>query len=222
MKRKPIRSHLDERLLIIPDSRGRLQLPKELRGYPIYELSQVESGHILRGMKIMPEPKSSNLAPTPRWIPKDAAQFFFDQIKPKLITFLRSKIKTHSVACCLFGSYARGEATSESDFDIAILLPKQLNFKERSLICEQLDTLLEDEKRVLTKHKIFAEFSFVFINSDAKDVPPIYYSIAKDGILLYETNKLYSEFCKKIKLSGSKIKMKAVYIAGNKTWSWKT
>ena len=81
----------------------------------------------------------------------------------------------------IFGSWARGEATSESDLDLAVLVPesRQSEIPElRRQISAQLKEVRMSVDLILVTEEYFARF-MASINS-------IYYKIANQGKLVYE------------------------------------
>lgn len=83
----------------------------------------------------------------------------------------------------LYGSYARGEETPESDVDIALVLKDDRNEKKHS---DMINTVAEYE---LEQGLVLSVVPIVSTNYEQwKRVLPFYRSIAKEGILLW-TNK---------------------------------
>ena len=88
----------------------------------------------------------------------------------------------HLSQILLFGSQANGQATAESDFDIGILAPKPLSFRQR-------ETLLIDlsQKLNLPIQKI----DLTFLNQAS---PLLLYQSVKNAKLLYGQPKFFTAF----------------------------
>ena len=88
----------------------------------------------------------------------------------------------HLSQILLFGSQANGQATAESDFDIGILAPKPLSFRQR-------ETLLIDlsQKLNLPIQKI----DLTFLNQAS---PLLLYQSVKNARLLYGQPKSFIAF----------------------------
>ena len=106
----------------------------------------------------------------------------FNGIK-QMINELASNINDSLLKVVLYGSYARGEETSESDVDIALFLDKTDNIKRDIIIkCAA--------KYELSTSKVL---SVIDIDNNVyekwKDVSPLYINIDKEGIVLWNKNK---------------------------------
>jgi len=99
-----------------------------------------------------------------------------------IVGLIKSKIskKNHDAEVVLFGSHARGQANSKSDWDILILLN---NIKvDRKIEKEYREELFDIELEIGEPIS-----TFVYSKSDWEskfNVTPLYKNIKQDGILL--------------------------------------
>ena len=87
----------------------------------------------------------------------------------------------HPSRVFLFGSWARGEATVDSDLDLAMLVPdERMNEipELRRQISRQLEPMRMSVDLILVTEEYFAKFR--------SSVNSIYYKIANQGKLVYE------------------------------------
>ena len=97
----------------------------------------------------------------------------------QMIKEIASNINTDLIKAVIYGSYARGEETSESDVDIALFLDKTDN-SIRDIIV-----------RCAAKYELITDKVLTVIDIDnstyekMKDVSPFYININKEGIVLW-------------------------------------
>jgi predicted nucleotidyltransferase len=81
----------------------------------------------------------------------------------------------------IFGSWARGEATADSDLDLAVLVPEERSSEIpelRSQINRQLAQMRMGVDLIVVTEEYFAKFR--------SSINSIYYKIANQGKLIYE------------------------------------
>lgn len=81
----------------------------------------------------------------------------------------------------IFGSWARGEATADSDLDLAVLVPDERSGEIpelRSQINRQLAQMRMSVDLIVVTEEYFAKFR--------SSINSIYYKIANQGKLIYE------------------------------------
>jgi predicted nucleotidyltransferase len=81
----------------------------------------------------------------------------------------------------IFGSWARGEATADSDLDLAVLVPEERSSEIpelRSQINRQLAQMRMSVDLIVVTEEYFARFR--------SSINSIYYKIANQGKLIYE------------------------------------
>ncbi len=92
------------------------------------------------------------------------------------------------VSIALFGSVARGEATTNSDIDLLIVckdLPKGM-FKRHALL-EPIKEQLQGELERLWKQGIYADFTeLVYTKDEANKFHWVYLDMLEDAVLLYD------------------------------------
>lgn len=103
-----------------------------------------------------------------------------DDIKEELIQGLTEIFQRNMSAIILYGSVARGDATEESDIDIAIIIKKEMdNQTKRRFISWAADMDIRYER----------VFSIVDIQEENmkkwESVLPFYQNIWKEGIVLW-------------------------------------
>lgn len=101
-------------------------------------------------------------------------------MQEEIIEGLRNIFKDKLVSIVLFGSYARGTNTSESDIDIAIILNQKYDRESRDKV---IDLAVDIDLKYDTV------LSIVDINYDKfiewQEVLPFYKNVKKDGVLLW-------------------------------------
>jgi len=87
----------------------------------------------------------------------------------------------HPSRVFLFGSWARGEATVDSDLDLAVLVPDERMSEIPELrrqISRQLESIRMSVDLILVTEEYFSKFR--------SSINSIYYKIANQGKLVYE------------------------------------
>lgn len=87
----------------------------------------------------------------------------------------------HPSRVFIFGSWARGEATADSDLDLAVLVPDERKSEIPELrrqISRQLEPMRMSIDLILVTEGYFAKFR--------SSINSIYYKIANQGKLVYE------------------------------------
>lgn len=101
-------------------------------------------------------------------------------MQEEIIEGLRNIFKDKLVSIVLFGSYARGTNTSESDIDIAIILNQEYDRESRDKV---IDLAVDIDLKYDTV------LSIVDINYDKfiewQEVLPFYKNVKKDGVVLW-------------------------------------
>lgn len=101
-------------------------------------------------------------------------------MQEEIIEGLRNIFKDKLVSIVLFGSYARGTNTSESDIDIAIILNQEYDRESRDKV---IDLAVDIDLKYDTV------LSIVDINYDKfiewQEVLTFYKNVKKDGVLLW-------------------------------------
>ena len=98
---------------------------------------------------------------------------------------VKAAIETaHPSRVFVFGSWARGEATQESDLDLAILLPEQRR-GEIPQLQRQIRQKLEGIRMSIDLVLVTEDYFALFLRS----INSIYYKIAHEGKLVYEQSR---------------------------------
>ena len=91
----------------------------------------------------------------------------------------------------LFGSTARGEATSESDIDLLVLLPEGRDLN-RELYRKWDEAFRAKEDRIYSPH-------FVLLPSSVENVGSIWFEAALDGVVLFDREDKVNSFLRKLR-----------------------
>jgi len=93
-----------------------------------------------------------------------------------VLEYIKKTAAKHGIdKVVLFGSRARGDASSVSDYDIAVFA-KELSLVDKARFCEDVD-------KIPTLKKI----DVVFVNNGSAD--KLIESIKKDGVIVYEKER---------------------------------
>jgi len=144
----------------------------------------------------------------------------YQAVIDKIINLLDQYIKDDFLACSLFGSIARGEATSLSDIDLLIIhkkCPKDMAKEFSKIVIKLRET---DEYNELLKRGILPEPYPIFLDEgQLKKHPWILLDVTNHGIILRDPYKILE---KELKLVQKKLKQLGSYrvILPDKTWYW--
>ncbi len=205
---------------IQPDARGRIQLPKELRGVRLFKMEKKEGVYELTPLRFVDE--KVNPQKPPLWLTKEVDRYLKDVLFPTLSAFFEKTGVEGLSAAFLYGSRARGDALSNSDFDIGLLFEKYPSLDRRHEISDALQSLLKNEFLKLRSHGVSTEPSFHFFSSTFSDVdlPPIYYSIFVDGKNIWQHKQGWDRFYERLKKIMKKRKVRSQDQGKNRKWIW--
>jgi predicted nucleotidyltransferase len=206
-------------IYIQPDARGRIQLPKELRSYPFFKLQEKGLRFELIPLRVEEEPET---APRELWLQEEVSHFLETVLFPKLRRFLEKEKLSEARALFLYGSRARGDALSRSDFDFGILCEDMPNSARRHQLCDELQNILKDEFSLLKNHGVEGEPTFHFFSCTPpeREITPIYFSIACDGQMIWEKQGCWSRFLKQMASLQKKLKVQALGTGRLRKWIW--
>lgn len=116
----------------------------------------------------------------------------------------------------LFGSVARGTFNSYSDIDILVVVNESVldNFYKIERILKDINPTRE---KLLDKGLHLYISEVVLKKDDLTSFRPFYISLLEEGIILYEKNRVLSEFLSSL----NKIKYKWVKVGNNMVLEWK-
>ncbi len=104
-----------------------------------------------------------------------------DDIKEELVQGLTEIFQRNMSAIILYGSVARGDATDESDIDIAIVIKKEMDVQTKKRFISWAADMDIRHERV---------FSIVDIQEENMEkwerILPFYQNIRKEGIVLWK------------------------------------
>lgn len=208
-------------IYIQPDARGRIQLPKQLRAFPLFKLGENAEGYQLIPLKVVGENPAE---PTSVWLTAEVNLFLAEVLLPKLRAYLSSHPIPHLEAAFLYGSRARGDALSRSDFDFGLLVESYPNSQERNSVSDTLQAALKAEFETLRTHGVDAEFSFHFFSSNLtpEAISPVYFSIVTDGQLIWQQRGRWGIFTEAMRRHMQAKRVVAVGDGKKRQWKWET
>ena len=160
-------------------------LPAAFRDYEVFDLDEVDGRVVLTPLTLKP----ATPGPARRWVQSDVQKFMEKEFFPSLVASLSTiSLEVEGLkAVVLFGSYAKKNAMSHSDIDLALIGDVFPSFKERKVIHELFYEACREKLLKLKEHQVNDELSLVYLLSkgDEESFPPIYKEVAKDGQFLY-------------------------------------
>ncbi len=128
---------------------------------------------------------------------------------------VRISVDGRVLGIVLFGSYSRGDQTKYSDIDLFIVYDGEKAEAYRSIFSH--DPELKKTRNDMDSSGYFSDIEpFIVPYYDLEVFKPIYLSILRDGILLFERKSVISEFLKWI----MGIKNKSSIIDSSEVLNW--
>jgi len=205
---------------IQPDARGRIQLPKHLRSYPLFKLQEKGARVELIPLRVEEEPE----APASElWLQENVEKFLLANLFPELNTLFSEEAIPEALSAFLYGSRARGDALSGSDFDFGVLCKKIPSSSRRNEICDQLLAKIAPGFETLKAHGVKGEPSFHFFSIEVpkEEIPPIYFSIASDGKPIWDRASYWKNFLRQMESLQKKFKVVSEGSGRTRRWKWK-
>ncbi len=116
---------------------------------------------------------------------------------------LKEQLGESLVTVVLFGSVARGEASSHSDIDLLVIasgLPESR--LARQLCLERADDLLEPRLQALRRQGTLTGFSpLLKTPQEAARVTPLYFDLLQDALILYDREGFFSTVLERLRES---------------------
>ncbi len=139
----------------------------------------------------------------------------------KTITEIYEIFTSNLLAIILFGSIARGEAKSNSDIDLLIIvnnLPK--SYFKRASILAQVVSKTRSERIKLWSKKIYTSLQILaYTPEELKSFHSFYFDLAFDGIILYSRNGYAENFLNRVRKEIELMKARKIYTSRRK-WYW--
>jgi predicted nucleotidyltransferase len=136
---------------------------------------------------------------------------------------LKEQLGESRVAVVLFGSVARGEATSHSDIDLLVVasgLPE--SWLARQLCLERADDLLEPRLQALRRQGILTGFSpLLKTPQEAARVTPLYFDLLQDALILYDREGFFSAVLERLRASFQRLGARRVKRGKIRYWELK-
>lgn len=107
----------------------------------------------------------------------------------------------------MFGSYARGEATTSSDIDLLVVVPESFELNREPY--HRWDNLDLDPR--VSPH-------FVHLPDQVAGAGSIWFEVALDGIVLYERDRRVSAFLQSVRQAIADGRLKRRYTHGHPYW----
>lgn len=131
-----------------------------------------------------------------------------------IIHTLSLHFKDDLIGVVLFGSYATGEATPDSDIDLLIVLKKTVPI-ERGLYRWWDDNIIWKEKALLNPH-------FVCYPESAYDAGGLWLESATCGRIIFQRQRLIEKLFQSLKDLISEGKVRRYISNGHSYWIWRT
>jgi predicted nucleotidyltransferase len=108
---------------------------------------------------------------------------------------LREVLGANLVSVALFGSVARGEATSNSDIDLLIVMEELPRGRFRRLACfEPIEATIAGELERLEDEGISTRLAWVIkTRKEAKEIVPLYLDMVEDAVILYDKENFFRQ-----------------------------
>jgi predicted nucleotidyltransferase len=136
---------------------------------------------------------------------------------------LKEQLGESLIAVVLFGSVARGEATSHSDIDLLVVasgLPESR--LARQLCLERADDLLEPRLQALRRQGILTGFSpLLKTPQEAARVTPLYFDLLQDALILYDREGFFSAVLERLRASFQRLGARRVKRGKIRYWELK-
>lgn len=123
----------------------------------------------------------------------------------------RALVGDHLESVLLFGSQARGEATSSSDTDLLIVISQDVVLSRE--LYHRWDDLALDPP--VNPH-------FVHLPDGVLEAGSIWYEVALDGIMLYERDRRTSAFLQSVRQAIADGRLRRLYAHGHPYWVKRT
>ena len=121
-------------------------------------------------------------------------RFGIDDVRPlldRLMRILLTELSSRLVAVALFGSVARGEATTSSDIDLYVVHKGPRRIVEDAFLNTVLDLRTSREYQILVRGKAPREAFPVFCSLvGLDDTPWLLIDVAADGTVLYDPDEV--------------------------------
>ncbi len=203
------------------DGRGRIQLPVKMRVHKLYELVQENEKISLYPLQTQRLGKRQEAVESV-WLNEEVFSFLKKQVFPKMAALAEKEFSDICGAIILYGSRARRDAMTASDFDFAFLTSKKLSFLERSQIWDVFEESLQLEIQTLKEHSVYGDVSFIFIPYEfiPTQIPALYMGIIEDGIVAWEKNQIAKRWMNRVQSTMKKMGAKWKGTNRKRVWIW--
>ncbi|MCX7680607.1 MAG: nucleotidyltransferase domain-containing protein [Anaerolineae bacterium] len=136
---------------------------------------------------------------------------------------LKAQLGDSLLAIVLFGSLARGEATSDSDIDLLIVaegLPGRR--LARHDLLRSADEAVDQRLRALWREGIRTDFSPILKTpEEAQRITPLYLDLVEDAVILYEREGFFSAILERVRRSLARLGARRRQLGRVRYWELK-
>ena len=210
-------------MYVQPDARGRIQLPQEYRKILLFQIENRGSELVLHPLHLQQRsPEVAAVQNITSWLNPEVSDLVFSSW-PKIIEQWISKHQNVQ-AVILYGSRARGEALSSSDFDLALLMKGALPRAKQHELDASLEDALAGSLSLLRQHGVSGELSILCVSDQTlEQIPPaIYFSLCDEGRVLAERNKAWQHWCKEMRQFMTDNDVRKSGEGRQIKWTWRT
>lgn len=149
----------------------------------------------------------------------DRVSYIFRDYLYNFVRLLKENYKEDLLSIILFGSVARGKWNNESDIDLFIIFSNKSSIK--TAINNQLTKIISDyERKSKLKNskgdRLFSTIQDIsLLLKDLHTFRTLFYDIAMDGIILFDSNQTGFHFLRKIKKRIEEKGLRRVFIKEN-------
>jgi hypothetical protein len=151
---------------------------------------------------------------------KDFSLKGYEAVLRRILKLLQENFKDDLLACALFGSIARGEATPNSDIDLLVIHRKDHQDRVKEFSKVVLELRKTDEYQMLLRQGFLPEPYPIFLDEEwLKKHPWILLDILDHGVILFDPREILKEELKSLKRSLEELGSYKVNLPDG-TWYW--
>lgn len=132
-----------------------------------------------------------------------------EEIKDRIIAHYEDKL----VSSVIYGSFARGKITPESDIDLLLIAKKLHNSKMK-----RMEEFIENVEDKITSKMIFYISPIIITPQEALRGKPISLDMIYDSLILYDIDEFFNKIMERLKNRLKELGSKRIF-KGNR-WYW--